>query len=135
MRELTRKPFRRQARTSDVIKFRCLPSSVRSPDSRHEFSDFFALIGLIAARNRMLHAMGYVIFQHFFFDASQCGTNCGDLRYDIDAIAIFIHHLGETADLALDAAKPFLAGTLDVFSHSNYIPLPGIGCNRQRRFR
>lgn len=45
--------------------------------------------------------MGYVIFQHFFFDAPQCGTNCGDLRYDIDAIAIFIHHLGETADLAV----------------------------------
>ncbi len=87
-----------------MIKFRCLPSSVRSPDNRHEFSDLLALIGFIAARNRVLHAMGYVIFQDFFFDAPQCGTNCGDLRYDIDAVAIFIHHFGETADLTLDAA-------------------------------
>ena len=111
-----------------MIKFRCLPSSVRSSDNRHEFSDLFALIGLIAARNRVLHAMGYMIFQHLFFNASQCGTNCGYLRYDIDAIAIFIHHLGETANLALDAAKPFLARCLDVFSHAAYIPLQGMGC-------
>jgi len=104
-----------------VIKFRCLLSPIRSPDNRHEFSDLFALIALVAARNRMLHTMGYMIFQHFFFDTPQCGTNCGDLRYYIDAIAIFIDHLGETADLALNAAKPFLAGTLDVFSHADYI--------------
>ena len=37
-----------------------------------------------------------MIFQHVFFKAPQCGY----LRYDIDAIAIFIRHLGETADLA-----------------------------------
>ena len=86
------------------MKFRCRPSSVRSPDNRHELRDLLALIDFIAARNRVLHAMGYVIFQHFFFDAPQCGTNCGYLRYNIDAVAIVIHHLGETADLALNAA-------------------------------
>ena len=63
-----------------------------------------------------------MIFQHFFFDASQRGTNCRDLRYDIDAIAIFIHHLGKTADLAFDSVKSLLAGTLDVFSHANIYP-------------
>ena len=78
----------------------------------------------------MFNAMRYVIFQHLLFDTPKRGTNRRYLRDDIDAVTVFIDHFGQTADLALDSAKPFLARCLDVISHEAYIPLLGMGCKR-----
>src|SRR5438045_2409710 len=72
-----------------------------------------------------------VILQHLFLDASKRGAHGRDLRHDIDAVAVLIHHLRQAADLALDAAEAFLTGCLDVFSHAAYIPLQGMGCKGQ----
>src|SRR5438105_2366895 len=75
----------------------------------------------------MLDAMGDVVLQHFLLDASQRGAHRRDLRDDVDAVAVLVDHLREAANLALDPAQPLVTGRLDVFPHSAYIPLQGIG--------
>ena len=89
---------------------------------------FCALIGLVAARDRVLDAMGDVILQHLLLDPAQRGAHRRDLRDDVDAVAVLLDHLRQAADLALDPAQPFLTGCLDVFPHAAYIPPQGIGC-------
>src|SRR5260221_9156724 len=76
--------------------------------------------------------MRHAIPRHFFLDAPECCTNRRDLRDDIDAVAVLVDHFRQAADLAFDPAQAFLAGCLDVFSHSVYIPLQGMGCKMAR---
>jgi hypothetical protein len=68
-----------------------------------------------------------VIPQNFFLNAAERGAHGRDLGDDIDTVAVLIHHFGQAANLALDAAETLLTGCLDVFSHATYIPLQGIG--------
>ena len=84
------------------------------------------MVGFVSAGNRVLDAMRHVISEHFFLDAPERGANRGDLRDDIDAVAVIVDHLGQAANLALDPAETFLTGCLDVFSHAVYIPPQGI---------
>jgi len=104
--------------------------SVSSTNHGHQFRYFLPLIDLVPACNRVFDAMRHMVFQHFFFDPSECGPDRRDLRDDIDAIAVLIDHFGQAADLTLDAVEAFLAGCLDVFSHEVYIPLLGMGYKR-----
>src|SRR6185437_13738235 len=97
-------------------------------DYGHQFCNLFPLIGLVAAGDRVLDAVRDVVPEHFFLDAPERGPHRRDLGHDIDAIAVLVDHFGQAANLALDPAQAFLTGRLDVFSHSAYIPLPGIGC-------
>lgn len=106
---------------------RFMPSSVGSTDNCHQFRDLGTLIGLIATRNRVFDTMRHVIPEHFFLHTPKRGADRRDLRDDIDAVAILIHHLGQAADLALNPAQAFLTGCLDVFAHGLYIPLQGMG--------
>ena len=96
--------------------------AVGTANHGHQLRDLFALIGLAAAGDGVFDAMRDVVPQHFFLDAAQRRPHCGDLRDDIDAVAVFIDHFGEPANLALDPAETFLTGHLDVFSHAAYIP-------------
>lgn len=75
----------------------------------------------------MLDAMGDVVAQHLLLDPAQRGPHRRDLRDDVDAVAVVLDHPGEAAHLALDPAQALLTGSLDVFSHTAYIPLQGIG--------
>jgi hypothetical protein len=68
-----------------------------------------------------------VIPQHLLLDAAERGTNGGNLRHDVDAVAVLIDHSREAADLALDPAEAFLNGSLAVLAHGSYIPLQGMG--------
>jgi hypothetical protein len=116
-----------------LILIKLLPTSwftlsVRATDYGHQFGYFLALIGLVAACDRVFDAMRHVILQHFFLDAPQRGPHRGNLGDDVDAVAIVVNHLGQAADLAFDPAETLLAGCLDVFSHPAYIPLLGMGC-------
>lgn len=70
----------------------------------------------------MFDAVGDVVLEDFLLDPPQRGTHRRNLRDDIDAVALLLHHLGETAHLAFDPAEAFLTGCLDVFSHVSYIP-------------
>jgi hypothetical protein len=84
-------------------------SSFRPTDDGHQLGDLPALIGLVAAGDRVLYAMGDVILQHLFFDAPERRADSGDLRHDVDAVAIIVDHLEKTPDLALDPVQTFLA--------------------------
>lgn len=95
---------------------------LHAPEHVHQLGDLPALIGLVAARDRVLDAMRDVILQHFFLNPAQRRAHGGDLRDDIDTVAIFIDHAREPAHLAFDPVETFLAGRLDVLSHVAYIP-------------
>src|SRR6266446_5683467 len=95
---------------------------VGAADHGHQLRDLFALVGLVAAGDRVLDAMRHVVPQHFLLDAPKRGPHRRDLGDDVDAIAVLVDHLGEAADLALDPAETLLTGCLDVFSHAAYIP-------------
>src|SRR5262245_137631 len=75
----------------------------------------------------MLDAMRDMIAQNFLLDAAQRRAHRGDLRDDVDAVAVLVDHLRQAADLALDPAQALLQGCLDVLPHAAYIPLQGIG--------
>jgi hypothetical protein len=114
---------------------RFMPLSVGPTDNCHQFRDLGTLIGLVATRNRVFDTMRHVIPEHFFLDTPERGAHRRNLRDDIDAVAILIHHLGQAADLALDPAQAFLTGCLDVFAHALYIPLLGMGYKTRWRTR
>src|ERR1700682_4028649 len=108
----------------------CQPSRslpIGPADHGHQFRDLFPLIGLVAAGDRMFDAMRHVIPQHLFLDAPQRGAYRGNLRHDVDAVAVLVDHFRQAANLALDPAQALLTGSLDVFSHPSYIPLQGMG--------
>src|SRR5204862_432000 len=54
--------------------------------------DLLALIGLVAAGDRVLDAMRHVIPQHFLLHAAQRGPHRRDLRDYVDAVAILLDH-------------------------------------------
>ena len=67
------------------------------------------LVGLVAGGDRVLDAMGDVVAQDLLLDAAQRGAHRGDLRHDVDAVAVLLDHAGEAAHLAFDAAQPLQA--------------------------
>lgn len=101
------------------------PLPIHPTDNFHQFRDLPALIGPVAAVDRVFHAVRHVILKDFFFDATQCGAHRRDLSDDINAVAIVIDHLREPANLTFDAVQAFLTGCLDVLSHDPYIPPEG----------
>ena len=66
----------------------------------HQFTDgLFALSGA----DRMLHTTAGVLFQQLHAEGVQGGLNRGNLRQDIDAVAILLDHLGHAANLSGNA--------------------------------
>lgn len=82
--------------------------SVHTPDNLHQFRNLAALIGLVAAVDRVFHAMAHMILEDLFLHAAQRGAHRRDLGHDVDAVAVLLHHLGEATHLTFDAAKPLL---------------------------
>ncbi len=77
----------------------------------HQLGHLAPLVGFVAARDRMRDAMRHMVAQDFLLDAAQRRAHRGDLRDDVDAIAVVLDHAGEPAHLALDAVEPFAAST------------------------
>lgn len=97
--------------------------AARSAEHLHEFRDLLALLGFVACSDRMLDAMGDVIAQNFLFDTGKGRARGSDLRDEVDAIAVFVDHLREAANLAFDAVEAFFARNLDVLAHTRlYTP-------------
>src|SRR5205085_9874122 len=101
-------------------------SPVRARKHVHQFGNLAPLLGVAAGRDRVLDAMRDVIAQHLLLDPAQRGADRGDLRDDVDAIAILFDHAGEPADLAFDSLEPLQARRLDLGAHGRYIPPKGI---------
>nr|BCF31651.1 hypothetical protein XF15B_07220 [Bradyrhizobium diazoefficiens] len=72
--------------------------------------------------------MGDVVLQDLLLDPAQRGAHRRDLRHDVDAVAVFLYHFRQAANLALDPAETFSDRCLDVLAHAVYVPLPGMGC-------
>jgi hypothetical protein len=81
------------------------PSAVASDQNIHQFRDLAALFLLVAACDCMFDAVGNVVPQDFFFNFAQRGTNGGNLRHDVDAIAVVFKHFRKPANLTFDTAK------------------------------
>jgi hypothetical protein len=64
-----------------------------------------------------VHAAGDTIPQQFTSDALQTITHGRYLLYDVDAVAILIHHPRQAAHLTLDHAQVLLAGRFGAFLH------------------
>jgi hypothetical protein len=62
--------------------------------------------------------MSDVDTQNLFFDTLQGGTDSGDLRNDVDAVAVLLDHTGEAAHLAFDTAETFQACRLRMLAHA-----------------
>jgi hypothetical protein len=63
----------------------------------HEFSDLSPLLGSIARDDRILDATSDMVAQDFFLHASKRCPDRGNLRDDVDAIAILFDHANKTA--------------------------------------
>lgn len=83
----------------------------------------------------MLDAMADMIAQHLFLQPPQRRTHGGDLRDDVDAIAVVLDHARQAAHLTFDSTEPLEAGCLDLVSHARYIPLHGMGFKAERKPR
>ena len=70
-----------------------------------QFADLAALIGLIAGGDRVLDAMRNVVAQNLLLDPAERGAHRGNLRDDVDAVAVLLDHPRETARLPLDALE------------------------------
>src|SRR5882757_6051351 len=103
-----------------------MQSSVGAADHVHQFRDLAALVGLVARRDRVLDAMGDMVAQDFLLDPAQRRPRRRDLRDDVDAVAVVLHHAGEAANLALYPVQPFQDGSLDLLAHAPNIPPQGI---------
>jgi hypothetical protein len=53
--------------------------------------------------------VSYVIAEDFLLDLPKRGADGRNLRHHVDAVAILVHHLGQSADLTFDPSKPLLA--------------------------
>lgn len=70
----------------------------------------------------MLDAMADMVAQNIAFNPVKGGLQRVDLGNHVYAVSVLVHHLGETADLALDAVETLANGGLDVISHHPNIP-------------
>ena len=95
---------------------------LHAPEHVHQLGDLLALIGLVAARDRVLDPMRDLILQHFILEPAQRRGHGGAMRDDVDALTVLVDHAREPAHLAFDPVETFLAGRLDVLSHAAYIP-------------
>lgn len=84
-------------------------SALGATDDRHQFLDLAALLRLVAGRNGVFDAMADVVAKNFLFEPAQRGADRGDLRHDVDAVAILFDHAGKSADLSLDLRKALRA--------------------------
>ena len=110
IRELTFSPKR-------LTNFGSVSSAVASDQNVHQFRDLAALFLLVAARDCVFDAMGNVVPQNFFFNFAQGSANGGNLRHDVDAIAVVFQHFRKPANLTFDATKALQRRVFGILLH------------------
>ena len=94
------------------------PSTRDATENVHELRNLAPPHGCVVADNSLFDAMRDVLTQDFLLNASERSSDGGDLRDDIDAVAIFLNHAGETTNLALDAAQALDGRRFGRFAHT-----------------
>jgi hypothetical protein len=88
---------------------RAARSALGSAQDFHELGHLLLLLGFAPAGDGMADTMVDVIAQDLLLDASQGCANGGNLRDDVDAVAVFLDHASKAADLTLDAIEALQA--------------------------
>jgi hypothetical protein len=91
--------------------------STGAPQDIEKLSNLLALLALVAGGDGVLDAMLDMVAKDFLLDLVHRSPNGGDLGDHIDAVAILVDHLRDSADLAFDAAQALEAGAFDFFLH------------------
>jgi hypothetical protein len=98
--------------------FRPAALALGAAENLDNFGDLLALIILVAACDRVLDTMGYVIAQDFLLGSAQRRPDRRDLGHDVDAVAVFLDHTPEAPHLALDPTEPFQNGGFRFVLHA-----------------
>lgn len=80
----------------------------------------------------MLDAVTDMIAEKLILDAAQRRADGGDLRDDVDAVAVVLDHAAEAADLSFDPGQSFQARALCAGLHGPCIPQRGTRRNNWR---
>src|SRR5690606_16704615 len=96
-----------------------------APDHLDEFRDFLPLLVSVPACNRVLDAMVDMAAEQLLFYLVERGLHRGNLRDDVDAVAVAFDHARQPAHLSFNAAKPLQAVPLRFLIHGTRIPLEG----------
>gem|GEM_PF-3998711 len=75
----------------------------------HKFFNLAALLGFGSRGYSMLNAMTDMIPKDFLLQPSQGSAYGRNLRDDIDAITVLLHHSGKPSNLALNPREAFRA--------------------------
>lgn len=82
----------------------------------YKFVELGPLFGFVSTGNGFGHTAGGMLLQDFAFRFRQGRLHGLDLGEDIDAVAIILHHLRDSANLPFDPAKAIANGRT-LFSH------------------
>jgi hypothetical protein len=77
-------------------------SSAAQPKNLQKPSYLLALLVLIARGYRMLDAMPHMVAEQLLLDAAERRADRRNLRYDINAVAVFLDHAGDAANLTFN---------------------------------
>ena len=92
--------------------------TISAPQNVHDFGNLLALFMLVAAGNGVFDAMTHMITHDFLFGAAEGRPYGGNLGDNVNAVAVFLDHAHDAADLALDAAQSFQDRSFCFLSHS-----------------
>jgi hypothetical protein len=84
----------------------CVISSAVGPSQRvDQLIHLAPLLATVTACDCMLDTVADMVLEDFLLNPPQRGAHRGDLRDDVDAIAVTLDHASDPAHLALDAAE------------------------------
>ena len=101
-------------------------STGRFAEKVHQFGKFGPGILRISAFDGVGDAMIGMRFQNLILHLPQSRLDGVDLGKNVDAVAVFLHHAGKTAHLALDPVQALSYRRLESIVHKGYIPPMGI---------
>ena len=115
--------------TFEVNQSRTLWLSIRSAHYCHQFFNLSPLLSFVSGIYRVLDTVTNVVLENLLLQSTEYRTDCGDLRNYIDAVTVFLDHAREPTHLSLDSVQPLRGFRLDVLTHDEYIPPPGMRRN------
>ena len=83
--------------------------AVGSTYDSHKLFNFAALLRFGSRGYSMLNAMTDMISKDFLLQPSQRRSYGRDLRDDVDAVPVLVHHSGKPADLTFNPCEAFCA--------------------------
>src|SRR5262249_11420834 len=85
----------------------------------HQLLDLLRLLGGIAAREGVVDAVLHMLAQDILLDTLQRRAHGRDLRENVDAVSLLLHHAGDAANLTFDPVQTRETGSFGVvFGHA-----------------